>query len=388
MMKRWLVLSCCAVLVACAGGPGTRPLAGAPLFHDTAFAPPTRPIVADEVFRASPEMLQFVAEAPPPSSRNTDPRRHLVDLLYRGKQNVAINYDASFTHNAAETFRARAGNCLSLMIMTASLARELDLPVQFRSVEVDDSWSRNGDLLFASGHVNIALERPPQSKLRFANDLERELVMDFVPAGELRRQRSRPITQATVLSMFMNNRAAESLAQGNLSDAYWYAREAVLQDPRYLTAYNTLGVVYLRQNRPEWARQVFEAVLERETENVKVMGNLVGALQALGQTDEAARLAATLVRLEPHPPYHYFNAGIEAMQAQDYAAARDLFNKEVARQAYNAEFHFWLAQANFRLGQVREARRHMEQALENSTTTHDHAIYAAKLDWLRGQNTH
>jgi Tfp pilus assembly protein PilF len=376
------------VLVACAGGPATSPLAGAPLFHDTAFAPPTRPIVADEVFRASPEMLQFVAEVPAPGSRKADPRRYLVDLLYRGKQTVAIDYDASSTRNAAETFRARAGNCLSLMIMTASLARELDVPVQFRSVDVDESWSRDGDLLFASGHVNIALARPPQGRQRSAYDQERELVMDFVPTSELRLQRARPITEATVLSMFMNNRAAESMAYGNLSDAYWFAREAVLQDPRYLTAYNTLGVVYLRQSRPDWARQVFEAVLERETENVKVMGNLVSALEALGRTDEAARLAATLARLEPHRPYQYFNAGIEAMQAQDFATARDLFSKEVARQAYNAEFHFWLAKANFRLGQVREARRNMEQALENSTTPHDHAIYAAKLGWLRGQNSH
>ena len=212
-------------------------------------------------------------------------------------------------------------------------------------------------------------------------------MIDFVTAGEMRRQRTRSISEATVMAMFMNNRAAEAMARSAWAEAYWYAREAVLQDPRYLTAYNTLGVVYMRNERPEWARQVFDAVLEREPENVKVMGNLVGALKALGQTDGAARLAARLARLEPYPPYHYFNAGIEAMRALDYAAARELFAKEVARQAFNPEFHFWLAQANFRLGQVREARRHMELAMQNSNTQHDHAIYAAKLAWLRGQNT-
>jgi Tfp pilus assembly protein PilF len=344
-------------------------------------------IAVDEVFRASPEMRQFIADAPPMSSRQSDLRRHLIDLLYRGRKTVALDYDASITHTAAEAFRAGAGNCLSLMIMTASFARLLDLQVQFRSVEIDESWSRNGDLLVASGHVNIAIDRS-RTDLRFGSDVEPTLVVDFVPANELHRQRARSISEATVLAMFMNNRAAEAMARGALSEAYAHARAAVLQDPLYLTAYNTLGVVYMHRDRPDWARQVFEAVLDREPENVKVMGNLVGALKALGLTEDATRLATRLAKLEPYPPYHYFDAGIKAMQAQDYAAARDWFGKELARQAYNPEFHFWLAQANFRLGQLREARRHMEQAMAHSNTQRDHAIYAAKLDWLRGQNTH
>jgi Tfp pilus assembly protein PilF len=177
------------------------------------------------------------------------------------------------------------------------------------------------------------------------------------------------------------------MARGSLDEAYWYAREAILQDSAFLTGYNTLGVIYMRRERPAWARQVFEAVLDHEPQNAKVMGNLVGALKELGLVEDATRWAARLANLEPFPPYHFFNSGIQAMQARDYAAARDLFGKEVARQAYNPEFHFWLAQANFRLGRLREARHHMEQAMEHSSTQRDHAIYAAKLDWLRGQNT-
>jgi len=188
--------------------------------------------------------------------------------------------------------------------------------------------------------------------------------------------------------MFLNKRAAVSMARGAIDDAYWYARQALLQDAHFLAAFNTLGVIYQRQGQPRWALEVFQALLEREPENLKAMGNLVGALQALGRAEEAAKLAASLAKLEPFPPYHYFDAGQQAMRAQDYAGAREMFAKEVARQAYNPEFHFWLAQADFRLGRLREARRHMEMALQNSNTPRDHAIYAAKLDWLRGQNTH
>ncbi|MFY9514337.1 MAG: hypothetical protein WAQ05_25505, partial [Rubrivivax sp.] len=69
----------------------------------------------------------------------------------------------------------------------------------------------------------------------------------------------------------------------------------------------------------------------------------------------------------------------------DWQQARDLFRREAARQAYNPEVHFWLAQASWRLGDLRDADRHLELARQNSTTPQDHALYAAKLGWLRAQ---
>ena len=61
----------------------------------------------------------------------------------------------------------------------------------------------------------------------------------------------------------------------------------------------------------------------------------------------------------------------------------DLFSRELTRQSFNPELHFWLAQANYRLGNLREAGRHLELAQQNSTTPKDTALYAAKLGWLR-----
>ena len=71
------------------------------------------------------------------------------------------------------------------------------------------------------------------------------------------------------------------------------------------------------------------------------------------------------------------------MRAGDYFAARDYFAKEVDRAAYYHEFHFWLAQADYRLGHLQQARRHLQVAMENSPTRAEHALYAAKLEWLR-----
>ncbi|WP_204279779.1 hypothetical protein, partial [Serratia marcescens] len=73
------------------------------------------------------------------------------------------------------------------------------------------------------------------------------LTVDFLHPDEVVRQRSRVIDESMVVAMYLNNRAAESLAAGKIDDAYWWAREAILTDSRWLAAYNTLAVLYRRK---------------------------------------------------------------------------------------------------------------------------------------------
>jgi tetratricopeptide (TPR) repeat protein len=113
------------------------------------------------------------------------------------------------------------------------------------------------------------------------------------------------------------------------------------------------------------------------------MANLVTVLHDTGRKSEADALARKLAALEPNPPFYFFNQGMEAMRAGDLARARDLFKREIARDAYNHEFHFWLAMAYFGLGDATQAREHLTVAMENSNTRSEHDLYSAKLDRLR-----
>ncbi len=385
-MLRWAMLLCATLLSACATAPpAAPPLPLAALLHDDAFTAPAQRIDPGALFQLSDAMRQHLASVPKHPLDGTDPRRLLIDLLYR-KRSLALEYDASTTRTAAGTFEARAGNCLSLVIMTAAFAKEMGLPLRYRSVDVEESWSRGGGVLFASGHVNLALQWP-QAKGRVERNFDGPMVVDFLPADETRNLVTHDIEESTVVAMFMNNRAAEAVARGALDEAYWYAREAVQQDSHFYSAYNTLGVIYMRQGQPQWALPVLQALLEREPHNAKVMGNLVMALNAAGRAAEADVLAARLASIEPYPPYHFFRAGLLAMQQHEYRVARELFRKEVQRQAFNAEVHFWLARAAQSLGNSREAAKHLELARQNSNTPAEQAIYAAKLDWLRAHQS-
>ena len=382
VMDRVAILLLCAaftVLAACASLP--PPVANLRLLHDELFTLPNPPPDGQGVFAMSDEMRAYAARELAPFARQPDPRRELIDALYK-KGRLQLDYDATLTRSAAEAFAARAGNCLSLVIMTASFARYLGLPVSFQSVQTDDYYSRSGGLYLASGHVNLVLGPPPMRNA-FSRDDRESLTIDFLPQLELRGQRTRPLEERTIVAMYLNNRAAEALAAGRVAEAYGHARAAVLQDPGFYSASNTLGAVYNRAGHSGPAEAAFRHALAGDADSVSALSNLVRLLVRQGRSAETAALAARLERLQPVPPFQYFNLGRAAMDAGDYAQARDHFLRELRLQPYQDEVHFWAAQAYWQLGQTSQARRHLSQALENSANRSTHERYAAKLEGLR-----
>lgn len=378
-MKRCLLLLACLLLSACASAP--LPLRPEPLFDDARFAPPTRPVDAGQVFALSEPMRRYVEVEIAPQLRRQGLRDGLVDALYSRSQ-LKLEYDSTMTRTAAQAFEARSGNCLSLVIMTAALARHLGLAVQYNDVFSDETWSRNGSLMVNSGHVNLTLgHRLGDDHFRF--DGGRTLIIDFNPPEPGRRPLYRAIGEATIVAMFMNNRAAEALAEGRADDAYWWVRSALLEAPTFTPAYATLAVVYLRHGQPQRAEQALREVLDHEPANTLMLANLVHALEAQGRRAEAAAAAQRLAQIEPTPPFHYFNIGVAALKRRDYRAARDAFTSEVERAAYYHEFHYGLALAYFGLGDDAQGRKHLAIAMENSTTGRDRDLYSAKLERLR-----
>lgn len=380
-MRHWLLLSLCALLAACATPPPANP---APqwLFDEALFAAPSERVSADEIFAVSDAMRQYLARPEVVAQlRRKGPQRGLLDALYE-KGELKLDYDASVTRTAAQAFDARAGNCISLVVMTAAFARELGMHVYFRAAVIDDVVSRNQNLLLRNGHVNVTLARPFRELYRPQHDL---LTIDFLPPEQVKGLRTREIGQATLVAMFMNNRAVETMLDGRLDDAYAWAREAVRQDPQFLGALNTLGVVYLRRGALTMAARVFAHVLAQDADNRAALANLASAYSRLGRSEEPAALQRRLAALEPEPPLHQFNLGLAAMKRQDFHTARDHFAREMKRGDGNHEVHYWMGVASLRLGDLEQARRHLGLALESSPTRKDRELYAAKLQSLAAQ---
>jgi len=373
----WLL---CTLLLACATPPVKPPDV---LLEDQLFTAPTERISVADVFAVSAEMRQFANAEIAAQQRINGRYRGLFEALY-SKGQLKLEYDSAVTRNASQAFAARAGNCLSLVVMTAAFAKELGLDFQYQAAISDAAWSRSGNLYLRNGHINLMLG----SSVAYlgGSRYEPPLMIDFLPPEELRGLRTRPIAERTVVAMFMNNRATEALVDGKMDDAYWWVRSAIDSDPGFVKAYNTLGVVYHRHNNVAQAEGAFRYALGREQGNTAALSNLTQLLRQQGRNAEADALYRELARVEPEPPFHFFDLGQQAFARGDFKTARELFAKEVNRDPYYHEFHFWLAVTDFRLGDVELARRQLELALENSTTRSDRDLYAAKLAWIRGKH--
>jgi cytochrome c-type biogenesis protein CcmH/NrfG len=198
-------------------------------------------------------------------------------LLASLDDEMRLEYDSTITRDAATTFASRKGNCLGLVIMTAAFAKHLGLKVLYQNILVDEQWSR-----------------------------------------------AQALPESAIIAMYNNNRAAEALAQGQLNDAYWWARAAIVEHPAYNTAYNTLGVIYQHQREYAMAERAFKHALEREPENLIVLRNLAPVLAAAGKQVESAALSKRLASIDPTPPYHFFNLGKSALEQAKYQEARAL----------------------------------------------------------------
>jgi Flp pilus assembly protein TadD len=378
-VRTGLTVLFCALLGACASPRFTNQPPQF-LFRDDLFVAPDARFSGDNVFALTEPMQHYLKTDIARQLRMRGPLAGLIDALYRERQ-LKLEYDSSMTRDAAEAFEARSGNCLSLVIMTAAFAQQLGLQVDFHEAGIYEMWSRSGNLLVGSGHVNVTLGTWLNSP--FERVAENSLTIDFLPPDEISGLRTRSISQETVVAMYLNNKSVEALESGHLDDAYGWARAAIRRHPAFASSYNTLGVVYLRHGDLEQAARVFRYGLQNEPESTVMMSNLAGVLERMGNEAGAAELRTRLAQLDPHPPYYFFDLGRDAMQRGDYQAAKALFAKEVARADYNHEFHFWLAVAYYDLGDMERARRQILEAMERSPTRNDHSRYEAKLAWLR-----
>jgi Tfp pilus assembly protein PilF len=352
--------------------------------NDAHFNPPGQVIpTASEVLAPSAEMREYLHSNPEfrVLRRRLGDREALAEALY-ARPLLQIEYDSTFTRNAAEAFEAKSGNCLALVIMTASLAHELQLPVRYQVVFTDEFWTRGGGLNLVAGHVNLTLGTP----IRFTSGsmlVEPDLLqIDFLRATTASAYRRMEVDESTIIAMYYNNRSVEALQDGRLDDAYWWARAAMLHQPRYLAAYNTMAVIYRRHGDSVAAESALRGVLARESGNLQALSNLALVLGDQHRVDEAKAVQVRLAELQPYPPFRFFDLGVEAMGRGEYAKARDLFQKEISRAAYYHEFYFWLALADYALGDMKEASKNLSLAAENSLTRKDHDRYAAKLSWI------
>jgi Tfp pilus assembly protein PilF len=378
---RYVCMLLLGLMFSCAQAPVVTVPSESQLFNDSLFKARPDHFDSQSVFKITPPMRDYINNEFSADKQTHNATQTLFRALY-DKAQLKLDYDASYTRNAIEAFEAKSGNCLSLVLMTAAFAKELGLMVRYQTVYTPENISRDEQTIYYSSHLNIVLGKA--GVYDSANGSA--MVIDFLTPKDAGKQRATVIKEQTVLSMYMNNRAVEELQLKRLDSAYWWAKQAIVNAPDFVPAYNTLGIVYERHGNLLEAERVLRHAMALDATNHAVLSNLSQVMLELGNREEAAHLQRLLRQVSPTPPFHYFDLGMAAMKVKDYRSARDYFTREIRRAELNSEFHYWLAIAHIGLNEVSSARKHLIIAKENALTAKEQALYSAKLSDLHSSH--
>ena len=378
---RCVCVAMLALLFACAPVPVVQAPSESQLFNDKLFKARRDDFQPQSVFAITPAMRNYINKEFLADKQTHNATQTLFSALY-DKAQLKLEYDSSYTRNAIEAFEAKSGNCLSLVLMTAAFAKELGLMVRYQTVYTPENISRDEHTIYYSSHLNIVLGKAGV----YDSVNGSAMVIDFLTPKDAGKQRATVVKEQTVLSMYMNNRAVEELQLKRLDSAYWWAKQAIINAPAFVPAYNTLAIVYERHGNLPEAERVLRHALALDATNHAVLSNLSQVTLALGNREEAAHLQRLLRQVSPTPPFHYFDFGMAAIKVKDYRSARDYFTQEIRRAELNSEFHYWLAIAHIGLNEVSSARKHLIIAKENALTAKEQALYSAKLSDLHSSH--
>lgn len=374
-----LSLSACQQLPQTAGAVATEDL-----LNNQAFMPVNTQIETKEQIFALPEAL--ITEARQDVLAYGMPRDRslaLLKFIFREQQDP-LQYVNNATLTALQTYEQREANCLSLTILSYSLARALGFRAQFQDVQIPEYWiTRNGTSVL-NGHVNLVVTPPyMQTLTKTFISAEHNFLIDFERAGGSReRLPVRKISENDIVALFYNNKAADAMLTQQFDLAYRYLQAAAEVSPGVAATWNNLAVLYRQRQMPDYAERAYLQSLRLEPEHPNTMANLAILYAAIGRYQEAALLDNKVQQTRLRNPYYFVMQGNEALGEQRLADAELAFHRSIRLQPKMPEALFGLAKVAIMQHDYAAATSYLQRARLHAPAGADRRLYDHKIEML------
>lgn len=276
------------------------------------------------------------------------------------------------TWSAVETFRRRAGNCLSFTNLFVALAREIGLTVSYQEVDIPPDWTERNGTFTLNRHVNVQIELGAIG----------EHVVDFNIDDFRTSYDRRLISDERALAHFFNNKGVEALQRGDKGSAFANLRHALVRDPEFAPAWSNLGALYRRQRLWSRAEASYLQALKVNRNEYVAISNLASLYAERGDTGSAARFERRAAMHRARNPYYRFGLARDAFRAGDYDAAIDHLRFAVRRKPDEDSFPFLLGLSYLQAGDTRRARQWLDKAEALAQTDALKRNYRSKIDLL------
>ena len=379
-LRHLLIAVAASASLGCAASPTVTESVLEPrlTFPDALFGDPASIPTVEEIFAlGEARQAHFLDFFNAPVRRQLPAHKRVHQYLVSETERFDFHND---TFVANEAFERSAGNCLSLAIITTSLANLVDVDVGYQLIEASPVYELRGDVGVRGLHVRSLLYEPlslTQAGTRGG------IKIDYFPDGSERFVGN--LNEDQYYALYYSNVAAESIARGEITIAYWYLREALRLAPKSSKALNMMAIVYHRAGDPATAERIYRFGIDHLREKISFLRNYRALLLAQGRASDAEAVTARLAEIDEPNPFDWLAAARSAYGAGQYEEAIRYYRRALDLAPYLHEGYLGMALSQYELGDTELARRNLKLAIENSRRESTRSLYEAKLAALTAQ---
>lgn len=379
---RLLPILITVVLSGCASAP-SQPLAvedpQPPLLADAYFGQPTGVVPLQQVFALTPQQkIDFQKKFRSQGYGNLAPNRR----VYRYLEEYLTDFNFfSGTSIASESLSGKQGNCLSLAILTKSLANLAGVKVGYELTDTTPVYQNGGNTILSSQHVRTLLYDSDPNPVDGMHLLSPGGIrVDYFASRGVHTLRR--TSEGEFYSMFYRNKAAEALLGGDYRVAFWNLKKALELHKNDAQAINMMALLHDRMGYTDYAERLYQFGIQNSREKMVLLSNYEIFLRRLGRVAEADIIGEKLRRYDDPNPFKWINLGDSAYLAGNYSEAIGFYRKASKMADYLHDPYLGIARAEFALGNLRAARRAIKKALANANKKSTVSLYQAKFEAL------
>ncbi len=335
-------------------------------------------LTVDQIYLLTEQQKQdFLTEFNSPQYQSTEPHKR----IYRYLENHLSDFNYyPDTLTASEALIQNQGNCLSLAILTKTLADIVKVDSAYQLVETAPVFKKSGNIIVTSQHIRTVLFAPKKIAPTGLILVRGIIYIDYFPTFQSRVIRN--VDLAEFESMYYTNKAAESLMQKDHNQAYWYLTESLSLKPSHSHAINMMALLHEYVGYPDYAEKLFLFGIKHSADPLDMLSNYHSLLTSQQRHQEAQEIAAKIGRRNDTNPYKWISIANSAYNSEEYAKAIRFYQKANVLAPYLHEPHAGIARSKYRQGYPNRAKKEMVNALDKVHDKNIRKLYQAKLDML------
>lgn len=334
----------------------------------------------DEMVTLTPEQEQdFLNFFKSGVNRRFEPHRRIYTYLTR---RLADTDFRDQTLPAATTIETRAGNCMSLALVTTAFARLADVDVGWQLAKTDPVYSSEGSVIYSANHIQTRLYKYPLEDTPLSFTIGQPyLVVDYFT--DRLPETGTKLNEQQMIALVYQNLGVEAMADGDFAKSFWLLVKGLEYDPVNANLYNALAVLHRRAGDEDTAEALYRFTLDEFGDRLIVLRNYRKLLLDTNRDEEAEQIRSRIMVLPDPDPYPILRMGDEAAEQGKANTALAYYEKAADVAPYLHEVYLKIARVHQRKGDLKRAERALRKARENAWTDDEKQRYQAKLSMLR-----